>query len=128
MIELGLPPLKALVVQRQRNFFKKMWAEREIMMDDPFRYAMLLARNSNNSTGRYMNNLIDNDFDDIGQSMNSLYQEVNNSQKSKCIYFKEVNPSMYMHTVRCQYPAILKKKKNLEHFLGMISIGSVKYI
>ena len=36
-----------------------------------------------------LNNLIDNDFDDIGQSMNSLYQEVNNSQKSKCIYYKD---------------------------------------
>ena len=69
------------------------------MMDDPFRYAMLLARNSNNSTGRYINNLIVNDFDDIGQSMNSLYQEVNNSQKSKCIYYKEVNPNMYVHNI-----------------------------
>ena len=27
MVELGLPPLKALVAQRQRKCFKKMWAE-----------------------------------------------------------------------------------------------------
>ena len=66
-----------------------MWAKCGYMMNDRFRYAILLARKSNNSTGRYLNNLIDNDFDDIGQSMNSLYQEVNNSQKSKCIYYKD---------------------------------------
>ena len=46
-----------------------------------------------------MNNLIDNDFDDIGQAMNSLYQEVNNSQKSKCTYYKEINPNMDVHNI-----------------------------
>ena len=99
LIELGLPPLKALVAQRQRHFFKKMWAERGNMIDDPFRYAIFLTKNSNNSTSRYLNDLIDNDFDDIGQAMNSLYQEVNNSQKSKCTYYKEINPNMDVHNI-----------------------------
>ena len=40
-----------------------MWAKCGYMMNDRFRYAILLTRNSNNSNSRYMNNHIDNDFD-----------------------------------------------------------------
>ena len=82
-----MSPLKALVAQRQIKFFKHMWAERENMIDDPFFFAIKLVKNSNISTGRHINNLINNDFDDIGQSMNNLHQEIINSQSSKCIYY-----------------------------------------
>ena len=44
LVELGLPTLKALVTQRQRKFFKTMWAERENMIDDPFSHAMRLVK------------------------------------------------------------------------------------
>ena len=99
LVELGCPPLKALVAQRQRKFFKHMWAERENMIDDPFFFAIKLVKNSNISTGRHINNLINNDFDDIGQSMNNLHQEISNSQSSKCIYYKEINPNMHIHNI-----------------------------
>ena len=99
LVELGCPPLKALVAQRQRKFFKRMWAERVNMIDDPFFFAIQLVRNSNISTGRHINNLINNDFDDVGQSMNNLHQEIINSQSSKCIYYKEINPNMHIHDI-----------------------------
>ena len=99
LVELGCPPLKALVAQRQRKFFKRMWAERVNMIDDPFFFAIQLVRNSNITTGRHINDLINNDFDDVGQSMNNLHQEIINSQSSKCIYYKEINPNMHIHDI-----------------------------
>ena len=99
MIELGLPPLKALVAQRQRTFFKKMWAEREGMFEDPFTHALMLVKNSNISTARYINNLIENDFDDVSQSMNNLFQGVTNNPSSKCIYYREFNPNFIVHDI-----------------------------
>ena len=106
LIELGLPPLKALIMQRQRHFFKNMWAERGDMFDDPFRYAMLLVRNSRTPTSRFLNDLIDRDVDDIGQSMNNLHQEVIDSQKSKCIYYKRISPNMHVHNIYSEKSAV----------------------
>ena len=44
-----------------------MWTEREDMFDDPFAYAMVPIRNRNTniSTDRFINNLIESD-DDVG--------------------------------------------------------------
>ena len=53
-----------------------MWAEREGMFEDPFTHAMILVKDSNISTSRYINNLIANDYDDVGQSMNNLLPNV----------------------------------------------------
>ena len=58
LIELGLPSLKALVTYRQRKFFKKMWAERVGMFDDPFAHAVNLIKNSDIPTSRLVKNLI----------------------------------------------------------------------
>ena len=63
-----------------------MWAEQENMIDDPFSHAMRLVNNSNTSTARYLNSLIAIDVDDISQSMNKLYQEINNSKISRTIF------------------------------------------
>ena len=76
-----------------------MWAEREGMLEDPFTHAMILVKDSNISTSRYINNLIANDYDDIGQSMNNLFQGVFNSQSSKCSYFREFNPNFIVHDI-----------------------------
>ncbi|CAL4086104.1 unnamed protein product, partial [Meganyctiphanes norvegica] len=99
LVELSFPTLKALVTQRQRKFFKTMWAERENMIDDPFPHAMRLAKNSNTSTARYLNSLIANDVDDKSQSMNNLYQEINNSQSSKSIFYRDINPNLCIHDI-----------------------------
>ena len=99
LIELGLPSLKALVTYRQRKFFKKMWAEREGMVDDPFAHAINLIRNTNIPTARLINNLIEIDVDDVGQSINNLCQQVLTSQSSKCMYYKEINPNLVVHGI-----------------------------
>ena len=99
LVELGYPPLKALVTHKQRKFFRKMWAEREGMLDDPFSHAVRLIKDTNISTARYINNLIGNDIDDISQSMDILHQEIINSQSSRCIYYRSINPDMNVHDI-----------------------------
>ena len=90
LVELGLPTLKALVIHRQRKYFKIMWDERRNMIDDPFSHALNLVKNSNTATARYVNDLITKDVDDIGQSLRRIQEEVNTnrSQSSKNTYYK----------------------------------------
>ena len=99
LIELGIPPLKAIIAQRQRKFFKQMWTERRNLVDDPFSHILALVRNSNISVARYLNDIIENEEDDIGQAMSKMYQDVTNSQSTRCIYYKEVNPQMSVHSI-----------------------------
>ena len=47
LIELGLPPLQALVKHRQQCVVKKMLSERQGMIDDPLMFAMDLTRERN---------------------------------------------------------------------------------
>ena len=41
--ELGLPPVKALVFQRQRQFVQSLWRQRALIDDDPWAHAMRIA-------------------------------------------------------------------------------------
>ena len=58
LLELGVPPLQALVKQRQRDFFTKMIAERSLLYDNPFHFAFEFTRNSNVVADRYINNVL----------------------------------------------------------------------
>ena len=91
LVELGLPTLKALVIHRQRKYFKIMWDERRNMIDGPFSHALNLVKNSNTATARYVNDLITKDVDDIVQSLRRIQEEVNTNrnQSSKNTYYKK---------------------------------------
>ena len=69
------------------------------MFDDPFAHAVNLIRISNIPTSRLINNLIEIDVDDVGQSINNLYQKVLTSESSKCMYYKEINPNLVVHGI-----------------------------
>ena len=45
-------------------------------------------------------------MDDIGQSMTNLHQEVMDSQKSKCIYYKRISPNMHVHNIYSEKSAV----------------------
>ena len=58
-----------------------MWPEREKNMDYPFYFAILLVN-------------------DIGQSMNNLYQKITNTQSFKYMYLLWIfNPNIHIHTI-----------------------------
>ena len=97
MIELGLPTLKSLVKQRQRKFFKNMWADRQNMYDDPLNLSLRLTMSSNTSTSRYVKDLLDINVNDTSEAMNNLIQDVISSVSSKCIYYKLINPNLHVH-------------------------------
>ena len=50
LVELGVPPLQALVKQRQHDFFVKMNTDRNGAVDEPFNFAMDLTRDYNTRT------------------------------------------------------------------------------
>ena len=53
-----MPPLYALVKQRQCDFINKMISERSAMLDDPFMFALRLTQENNAVMYRYINNVI----------------------------------------------------------------------
>ena len=99
MIELGFPPLKSLVKQRQRKFFKSMWADRRNMVDDPLNFMLGVTLSSNTPVSKYVKDLLDNEVNDTSEAMNNIIQNVSNSSSSKCVYYKSINPNMQVHNI-----------------------------
>ena len=75
-LELGLPPLRALVISRQRKFFRNMWRERQEMDDDPWSYTVRLVMESTTPTGRFISDLIDQEMDDVGEALCTLLKNI----------------------------------------------------
>ena len=99
MIELGCPPLKALVKERQAKFFNFMRFDRRNMVDDPLNLMLSLTMDTNISTGRYIKSIVENEDNYVVEASNKLVQNVNNSDSSKCTYYKSINPDMRVHSV-----------------------------
>ena len=99
MVELGCPPLKALVQQRQSKFFKYMKTDRSGMADDPLNFMLSLNINSNTVTGKYIKDLIESRKDYIEEGMAKIKNSVNTSDSSKCRYYRTVNPNMKVHDI-----------------------------
>ena len=87
MVELGLPPLKALVISRQRNFFKKMWLERNGMDDDPLIYGMQLLFRYNDAVSRLVRGFTMNDTNDIENAINKLKTNIIQNTTSNRMIF-----------------------------------------
>ena len=99
LIELGLPPLKALIKHRQKKFFKCMWTERRDMNDDPLSFVLNLVMDSRISTRKFIKDLLESENYDISVASNKLIQDVISSDSSKCIYYLVINPDMKVHAI-----------------------------
>ena len=82
-LEMGYPPLKDLVIAKQRNFFVKMWSQRSGMGDDPLTFAVNTIRNARYRTSHYIDALITNNVDNIEAAMTRLRNKVRESESSK---------------------------------------------
>ena len=98
LVELGLPPLRALVKQRQCDFFRKMNAERQGFYDDPFCFAMELTRHSNRTLSRYIEDILVSN-DQVADSLVTLNDKVRNSSCTKFVTYREINPRLSVHEV-----------------------------
>lgn len=63
--ELELPPLRFLVMARQRKFYQTLWYERQHMIDDPWMHVVKLVFASNTRTSRHIDSLIHDSINDV---------------------------------------------------------------
>ena len=96
-LELGLPPLRALVTSRQRKFFRCMWRDRRDMNDDPWAHAIRLVREANTPTGRFVSDLISQEKDDVGEAISALRTSVAASSSSRRATYVSLNPDFTVH-------------------------------
>ena len=101
-MELGLPPLKALVTGKQRAFVKGLWQRRENLPDDPWAHAFNIARGARNATSRYLEGLLSQNIDDVSVAMEELRQSIRTSPSSRRAKYATLNPSMSVHRAYTQ--------------------------
>ena len=99
LVELGLPPLRALVKSKQRIFFNKMYLERQDLVDDPLMHALRVARSYNDSVSRYLSDLITNEVNDVEDAQNALKLKIMNSASNRLIFYKLINPDLNVHDI-----------------------------
>ena len=54
---------------------------------------------SNTITSRYLKELLDSEVNYVSEGMNKTVNIINNSDSSKCAYYKSINPNMQVHNV-----------------------------
>ena len=94
-----MPTLKAIVIDKQRKFFKKMWRDRNEMVDDPWVHVVKMTLECNTPTSRYVSNLISVDKDDIKEDFQDLKQAIIESNSSRRQTYKLLNPELSVHDV-----------------------------
>ena len=99
LVELGMPPLRALIKAKQRKFFKKIWRERGEMNDDPLIYAMQVVCRYNDSISRYIIDMTTNDRDDVKEAQTILKTKIINSISNRLTFYKSVNPNLNVHEI-----------------------------
>ena len=99
LVELGCPPLKALVLAKQRKFFAKIWSERSGMLGDPLVHAINITLSQRTSTARYLNDLLHNDVDDIELAMRDIKDNISASPSSRLSFYKEINENYDVHSI-----------------------------
>ena len=98
-LEIGYPPLKDLVLAKQRKFFQRMWTDRSNMTDDPLVHAIRIVRNSQFRTGKYITGLIDDNMDDVMMAREMIKSNVRESGSSKRCFYRMLNPELEVHEV-----------------------------
>ena len=98
LLELGYPPLKAWIKQRQVNFFKTVLEKREGFVDDPLIFVISLCKAARTSPARYIADLLESDsYYDGG--VEQLQQAVLTSTKSKLQAYVSMNPELSVNNV-----------------------------
>lgn len=97
--EVGYPALPDYIRVRQHTFFYKMWQERCGMQDDPLVFAIKVASESNTPTGKLINEIIRGERQSMATMMEKVYSAISNSNSSRCVIYKELNPDFRVHDI-----------------------------
>ena len=99
LLECNMPPLNALLAQKQYNFFKKALDKRvDMENEDPFMFVWSLLKRYNNPHAQKVN-IILQDSDHIEKSMTDLRRTVSSSDRTKSILYSKLNPDFITHPV-----------------------------
>ena len=98
LLELGMPPLQALVKDKQQSFFNWILDERHDMNDDPFMFVWRLTQVSNRKMFNYIENVL-SDTDHVGTAGWLLRDKVRRSDRTKSTTYMEINPELSVHPV-----------------------------
>ncbi len=100
LVEIGYPTLKGFVKDKQMNFFVKLLENRRGQDDDPFWRVWSLCREANTPCARYVNKLLEiGNGDIILRDIEDTKQKIVNSDGSKFLVYKEMNPLLSVHSV-----------------------------
>ena len=99
LIELDYPPLKALVMSRQRKFFSDVWRERGAMLDDPLSHAIRIVLRNTGPTAHFVRDLINENTDDVQVAMDNIKVKVRSSESNRMSMYLSVNPGLCGHEI-----------------------------
>ena len=104
LAELGLPEVKAIVLEQQKKYFKKMQRSRHNIPDDPFAHALALSLGSRTHTSRYLSNLIDGEITDVRTSLETIRTRILNNPRNsnRLSWYIRVNPTLSVHPTYTQ--------------------------
>ena len=112
LLELGYPPLKYWVKERQYQFFKSAISRRTSIHDDPLMFAITLAKGARTKAGQYLIGLLDGgDYFKVG--INVLKDTVANSTRSKLIAYQTMNPELDVHGIYRQRQPIIPEHQRM---------------
>ena len=98
LLELGYPPLKYWIKQRQLNFLKSVISQRQELDNDPLMFALHLIQDSGSQSARYIDELLA-DEDYYTKGVEQLKETVRNSAKSKIVVYRQMNPELNVHEI-----------------------------
>ena len=96
LLELNMPSLQARVRSDQRRFIESLLEKRRGMCDDPFMYVWSLCRQKNTPAYKYYTDVMAV-TSHIQRDCEHRKVDVTASQKTKCITYRELNPSLCAH-------------------------------
>jgi len=98
LLELGYPPLKKWIKNRQYKFFKCTMDNRSTVERDPLMFAIDLATSAKTPAGKYLIELLEGE-DYFQQGLNTLRNSVATSTKSKLLAYCAMNPQLSIHPI-----------------------------
>ncbi len=101
LLECNLPPLNALLAQKQYNFFKAAIEKRSDMVnEDPFMFVWSLLKRFNTPLAQKVDAVLE--FPDhVERGITELKRRVSASDRTKSVLYSRLNPEFVTHPVLC---------------------------
>ena len=95
LVEIGVPTLSQRVRTLQKNAIEKMITQRANLPDDPFNFALSVARETRCPAARYIDDL--HEYNPEADTA-LLHERIQRSDRSKYMtYVQKMNPSLSVH-------------------------------